>query len=52
MIGKFLFASPLAILGDIFNMLILTKYLKTILIERNQIIKDFTECDKWKGLIL
>jgi ligand-binding SRPBCC domain-containing protein len=51
MTDKFLFESPFGILGDIFNKLILTKYLKAFLIERNQIIKDFAESDKWKQLL-
>ncbi len=52
MTDKFLFESPFGILGDIINKLILTKYLKTFLIERNQIIKDFAETDKWKQLLV
>jgi ligand-binding SRPBCC domain-containing protein len=51
MTDKFLFQSPFGILGAIFNKLILIKYLKTFLIERNQIIKDFAESDKWKQLL-
>ncbi len=51
MTDKFLFEAPFGILGDIFNKLILTKYLKAFLIERNQIIKDFAESDKWKQLL-
>lgn len=51
MTDKFLFESPLGILGHLFNRLILIKYLKRFLVERNQVIKDFAESDKWKQLV-
>lgn len=47
----FEFHSPFGILGKIFNKLILTNYLKNFLIERNQIIKEFAESDKWKQIL-
>ena len=52
MTDRFLFKSPFGILGHIFNKLMLTKYLKRFLKERNQIIKDFAESDKWKQLLV
>ncbi|MEO6133931.1 MAG: hypothetical protein ABIP35_02185 [Ginsengibacter sp.] len=52
MTDKFLFESPFGILGHLFNRLILTKYLKEFLIERNEIIKNFAESDKWKQLLV
>ena len=51
MTDKFLFESPFGILGNIFNQLILTNYLRKFLVERNDIIKDFAESDKWKQLL-
>ncbi|MBP6385070.1 MAG: SRPBCC family protein [Pseudarcicella sp.] len=44
----FEFRSPLGILGKLFNHLVLTNYLQKLLTERNQIIKDFAETEKWK----
>ncbi|HSN07846.1 MAG TPA: SRPBCC family protein [Hanamia sp.] len=52
MTDKFLFESPFGFFGDIFNKLVLTKYLKKFLIVRNEMIKDFAETDKWKQLLL
>jgi len=47
----FEFQSPFGIFGKIFNELILTKYLRKLLIDRNNVIKDFAETDKWKTLL-
>ncbi|MDV3949949.1 cell division protein [Elizabethkingia anophelis] len=47
----FRYDSPLGILGKIFNNLILTRYLRQFLLERNQIIKDFAESDKWRQIL-
>lgn len=44
----FEFQSPLAILGQLFNKLVLTNYLKKLLIDRNRVIKTYAETDKWK----
>jgi ligand-binding SRPBCC domain-containing protein len=52
MTDKFLFKSPFGILGKIFNKVILTRYLKGFLVERNQTIKDFAESEKWKEVLL
>lgn len=52
MTDKFLFESPFGILGHLANKLILTKYLKRFLMERNLVIKDFAESDKWKEIVL
>lgn len=52
MTDKFLFESSLGVLGQIFNKLVLTEYLRKFLTERNQIIKDFAESDKWKQLLV
>ncbi|QHL89291.1 cell division protein [Nibribacter ruber] len=42
----FTFASPLGILGTLANHLVLTKYMKRLLLERNQIIKEYAESGK------
>lgn len=47
----FEFQSPCGILGEIFNKLILTNYMKELLIVRNQIIKEFAETEKWKEVL-
>lgn len=44
----FEFHSPFGVFGKIFNKFILTDYLTRFLIQRNNIIKDFAETDKWK----
>lgn len=47
----FHFESPVGVLGRIFNKLILTNYLKSFLLERNRIIKDYAETEKWEKFI-
>lgn len=47
----FEFESPFGIFGKIFNQLILVKYLRKLLIDRNNVIKEFAETDKWKILL-
>lgn len=47
----FHFESPFGILGILFNKLILTKYLSRFLTNRNILIKEFAETDKWKQLL-
>ncbi len=47
----FEFKSPAGILGRLFNKLVLTNYLQNLLIERNKIIKEFAETDKWKLIL-
>jgi ligand-binding SRPBCC domain-containing protein len=48
---RFHFESPFGILGKIFNQIILTKYMKDLLIKRNNVIKEFAESDKWKSVL-
>ena len=48
---EFHFESPLGILGWIANQLFLTKYLKDLLVKRNQIIKEFAESDRWETVL-
>lgn len=45
------FESPLGWLGDIFNYLILEKYMTTLLQRRNQVIKEIAESGKWKEIL-
>ena len=52
MTDVFKFESPLGILGKVFNALVLTNYLKRFLEERNALIKEFAEGEKWKDILL
>ena len=45
------FISPFGIAGNIFNKLILTKYLTKFLNDRNNVIKAYAESEKWKSII-
>ncbi|MES2681583.1 MAG: SRPBCC family protein [Bacteroidota bacterium] len=47
----FSFQSPFGIFGRIFDKLVLTKYLRKFLIERNDIIKEYAETGKWASVI-
>lgn len=47
----FYFESPGWILGRVFNKIILTRYLRDLLIKRNQIIKDVAESERWKTIL-
>lgn len=48
MSDTFVFHSPYGILGRIFEMMVLTKYMKNLLLKRNKTIKEFAETEKWK----
>lgn len=48
MTDKFEFHSPFGIIGKAFNKLVLTNYMKKFLVDRNRIIKEFAESEKWK----
>ena len=47
----FNFQSSFGFLGKIFDKYILTKYLTELLIQRNKIIKEFAETQKWKTIL-
>ena len=51
MTDRFEFYSPYGIIGKLFDKLILTSYMKSFLLERNQVIKEFSETDKWKKVL-
>ena len=51
MIDNFEFSSPYGLIGKLFDKLILTNYMKSFLLERNQVIKEFAETDKWKMVL-
>ena len=51
-IDLFHFESPYGMLGQWFNSLYLTNYLKRMLEQRNKTIKEFAESEKWKKLLI
>lgn len=47
----FEFHSPFGLLGKVLDKFILINYLQKLLIERNNVIKEFAETDKWKVVL-
>ena len=47
----FEFSSPFGFIGKIVDKIILRAYLTQFLEQRNQVIKDFAESDKWKAIL-
>lgn len=52
LIDLFYFESPYGILGQWFNSLYLTNYIKKMLEQRNKTIKEFAEGNRWKKLLI
>lgn len=52
MIDIFEFQSPYGILGRVANKLFLIKYLRKLLLNRNQTIKNFAETEKWREILI
>ena len=46
------FEIPYGVLGEWFNAIYLTKYMKRLLEQRNKAIKEFAESEKWKKLLI
>jgi len=51
MTDLFIYKSPFGILGKLADKLFLKKYMTELLIERNRIVKEFSESEKWKELL-
>jgi ligand-binding SRPBCC domain-containing protein len=51
MIDEFTFTSPYGLLGKAVNKVFLTNYMKRLLTQRNNIIKDYAESHKWKTVL-
>ena len=51
MIDIFQFETPYKIIGTILNKVYLTTYMKTLLEERNKIIKETAEGNRWKNYL-
>ena len=47
----FEFESPLGIIGKVLNFLVLKSYMKKLLLQRNEVIKEYAETDKWKTVL-
>ena len=45
------YKSPFGVLGSLADKIILKKYMTDLLAERNRIIKEFAESDKWKQIL-
>jgi ligand-binding SRPBCC domain-containing protein len=48
---KFYFESPGWIIGTLFNKIILTSYLRDLLVERNRMIKEVAESERWRTIL-
>ncbi|MBL4604144.1 MAG: SRPBCC family protein [Flavobacteriaceae bacterium] len=51
MTGIFNYKSPLGILGKLADEIFLKKYMTQLLKERNCVVKEFAESDKWKQIL-
>ncbi len=51
MIDEFTFTSPYGLLGKAVNKVFLTNYMKRLLTQRNNIIKDYAESHRWKTVL-
>ena len=47
----FVYTSPFGILGKLADTLFLKKYMTDLLIERNRVIKEVAESEKWKSIL-
>ena len=47
----FKFESPFGLAGRLFNMIVLTKHLKNLLVKRNAVINEFAETGKWQTVL-
>jgi ligand-binding SRPBCC domain-containing protein len=48
---NFSFQSPFGYAGKLFDKLVLTNYLKKLLLKRNDIIKEYAETLKWRSVL-
>lgn len=51
MVDHFYFQSPYGLLGDAADLIFLKRYLKNLLIRRNETIREYAESDKWMEVI-
>lgn len=48
---RFVFAAPFSVLGVIAEKLVLKRYMRSLLVHRNEILKRVAESDEWKTLL-
>ena len=48
---RFDFTSPLGPLGRVADMLVLTRYMRRFLEQRNRVLREVAESDRWRGLV-
>jgi len=46
------FESPYAFIGRMVNRFYLSRYLEKLLVQRNSVIKEYAETNKWKAILL
>jgi ligand-binding SRPBCC domain-containing protein len=51
MTDKFVYETPFSIFGEMFNNLILEKYMKRLLLSRNETIKRIAESGEWEKVL-
>jgi ligand-binding SRPBCC domain-containing protein len=47
----FNFQSPFGLIGNLVDKIVLTNYLRNILLKRNMVIKKYAETEKWKSFL-
>jgi ligand-binding SRPBCC domain-containing protein len=47
----FHYESPLGLLGKVFDWVVLKQYMQNLLEQRNLVIKEYAESDKWKKIL-
>jgi Uncharacterized conserved protein len=52
MIDMLEFKTPYGVIGSIFNRLYLTGYLEKFLVQRNLVVKQYAETEKWRALLM
>jgi ligand-binding SRPBCC domain-containing protein len=48
---RFEFETPFGVIGRVVNFIVLTRYLKKLLINRNSVLKAYAETSKWKLIL-
>jgi ligand-binding SRPBCC domain-containing protein len=51
MVDVFVYQAPLGVLGKIADALFLKAYMRNLLKERNRVIKEYAESDRWQGVL-
>lgn len=51
MTDRFDYTSPYGVFGKIADFLFLKKYMTKLLMDRNKVIKEFAETEKWKAIL-